>query len=172
MGASEHAVDDVGALIEELRIRRLHAHYADAVNRRAWDEFDDLFLPDAHLEVARHSAPSEFATGPGAIGDLIGGFLSKYDFLIQVILNARITVGYASDPQQAFARLYIAEYRQLTQGGRRLESSGSYHDVYRNVGGRWWFAQRRYDRIYATAPQDLEVHAFPTDLPFADGFRR
>jgi hypothetical protein len=155
-----------------LRIRRLHAHYVDAVNRRAWDEFDDLFLSDAELEVARHSAPSEFAAGPGDIGRLIGGFLTKYDFLIQVILNARVMVGYEGGLDRAFGRLYIAEYRQLTAGGRRIESSGSYHDIYRKVGGRWWFARRRYDRIFATAPKELEVHAAPSELPFLDGFRR
>ena len=67
-------------------------------------------------------------------------------------------------------RLYIAEYRQITGAGRRIESSGVYHDRYRRVEGRWWFARRRYDRLWATAPGDLETHTFPEDTGFEHAF--
>jgi SnoaL-like domain len=164
---------DVAALqdvIDEGRIRALHADYVDAVNRQAWSEFEDLFLPDAHLTVVKGPSSSDDVIGPAAIGGLIAGYVSVYEFLIQVVLNARIRVRYQGDPDRAFARLYIAEFRQVTTSGRSIESSGVYHDEYQRSEGRWWFARRRYDRIYATAPKELEVHPFPTDLPFADGF--
>jgi hypothetical protein len=161
------ALQDV---IDESRIRALHADYVDAVNRQAWDEFEDLFLPDAHLTVVKGPSATDEVTGPGGIGGLIAGYVSAYEFLIQTVLNARVRVRYQGDPDQAFARLYIAEYRQVTTSGRAIESAGVYHDIYQRGDGRWWFARRRYDRIYATSQLDLEVHPFPTELPFADGF--
>jgi hypothetical protein len=151
-------------VVDEARIRALHADYVDAVNRQAWGEFEDLFLADAQLTVV--------VTGPKAIGALIGGYVSRYDFLIQVILNARIRVRHEGDLDRAIARLYIAEFRQVTTSGRAIESAGIYHDEYRRVDGQWWFARRRYDRMYATAPSELDVHPFPTDLPVADALRR
>ena len=101
-------------VVDEARIRALHADYVDAVNRQAWEEFEDLFLPDAHLTVVKGDASPDEVTGPGAIGALIAGYVSVYDFLIQVVLNARIRVRQEGDPDRAFARLYIAEFRQVT----------------------------------------------------------
>jgi hypothetical protein len=164
---------DVGELrdvIDEMYIRRLHAWYADAVNRAAWGELPELFLPDAELTVARRSVAPDRVVGPDAIGELIGGYIARYDFLIQVILNARIQLRYQGDPDRAFARLYIAEFRQWSDTGRRIESSGVYHDEYRRLDDRWWFARRRYDRLYATASSDLEVHPFPAVVELEDPF--
>ncbi len=166
---------DVAALqdvVDESRIRALHADYVDAVNRQAWDEFEDLFLPDAHLTVVKGPSATDEVTGPGGIGGLIAGYVSVYEFLIQTVLNARVRVRHQGDPARAIARLYIAEFRQVTSSGRTIESAGVYHDEYQRRDGRWWFARRRYDRIYATAPKELDVHPYPTDLPFADGFGR
>ena len=43
------------------------------------------------------------------------------------------------------------------------------------VDGQWRFSQRRYDRLYATAPRELEVYPFPSasavDDPFAKNER-
>jgi hypothetical protein len=165
-------VAELQDVVDEARIRALHADYVDAVNRQAWGEFEDLFLPDAHLTVVRGEAAPDVVTGPAAIGALIAGYVSRYDFLIQVVLNARIRVRQEGDPDRAFARLYISEFRQVTTGGRAIESAGIYHDEYQRSDGHWWFARRRYDRMYASAPSELEVHPFPTDLPVSDGFRR
>ena len=46
--------------LDELRIRRLQSAYVDAVNRRAWSEFTDLFLPDS---VLRDVAPVDGGEG-------------------------------------------------------------------------------------------------------------
>jgi hypothetical protein len=164
---------DAGELrdvIDETNIRRLHAAYVDAVNRAAWSEFHNLFLPDVELTVARGSSAPDTVVGPDAIGQLIGGYIAKYDFLVQVITNARIELRYRGDPDQAFARLFIAEFRQWTETGRYLESAGVYHDQYRRVDGTWFFARRRYDRLYVTAPAALETHPFPSDIDFDDPF--
>jgi hypothetical protein len=167
------SVDAVGLqdVVDEARIRALHADYVDAVNRQAWEEFEDLFVPDAQLTVVRGDAAPDVVTGPGPIGALIAGYVSRYDFLVQVVLNARIRVRQDGDPDRAFARLYIAEFRQVTTSGRAIESAGIYHDEYRRGDGHWCFARRRYDRLYASAPSELEVHPFPTDFRVAEAFR-
>ena len=158
-------------VVDERAIRRLHAHYVDAVNRAAWGEFVDLFTPSAELTVSRGEAQPDRADGPVAIGELIAGYIAKYDFLVQVTLNARIELRRHGDVDAAGARLYIAEFRQWTNTGRRMESAGVYHDRYARVDGQWRFSQRRYDRLYATAPRELDVYPFPSagdvDDPFA-----
>jgi hypothetical protein len=173
--ASGRALDlpsELQQVVDECHIRRLHAAYVDAVNRAAWHEFAELFAPDAELTVSKGSgAEPDRVVGPTAIGELIGGYVSKYDFLVQTILNARISLREGGDDDVAVARLYIAEYRQWTSTGRRIESAGVYHDRYARIDGRWWFVQRRYDRLYATAPSDLEVHPFPGDVSFAGSLR-
>ena len=157
-------------IADERLIRRLHAHYVDAVNRSAWSEFADLFVPSAELTVSRGDGQVDRVVGPVAMGELIAGYIAKYDFLVQVVLNARIELRLGGDVDAAGARLFIAEFRQWTSNGRRMESAGVYHDRYTRVDGQWRFAQRRYDRLYATGQRDLEVYPFPAAGDFADPF--
>lgn len=170
MPQATYESDELRDVIDEMQIRRLHAAYVDAVNRFAWSEFHELFVPDAALTVQRAEGDSDDVIGPAAIGELIGGYVSHYDFLTQVVLNARVRLRYHKDIDQACARLYIAEYRQVSASGRRLESAGVYHDQYRRIEGSWWFVRRRYDRLYKSAPADLEVHPFPIDSGAGDFF--
>lgn len=162
--------DELRDIADERHIRRLHAAYVDAVNRFAWDEFHELFLPDAEVTVSRGDpGAADVVVGPTAVGEMIAGFVSRYEFLIQTVLNARVQLRTGGDPDAAFARLTIAEHRQLRDSGRFLESAGTYHDRYVRRDGRWWFAARRYDRTYMSAPKDVEVQGRP-DLPFPDPF--
>jgi hypothetical protein len=173
MPATEPPVDarELRDMADERAIRRLHAHYVDAVNRSAWDEFHDLFVPSAELTVSRGNGEVDRVVGPAAIGALIAGYIAKYDFLIQIVLNARIELRTNGNVDEAGARLYIAEHRQWTSNGRRMESSGVYHDRYARIDGAWRFTQRRYDRLYATGERDLEVYPFPTEGEFDDPFK-
>jgi hypothetical protein len=159
-------------IADERLIRRLHSHYVDAVNRSAWGEFADLFLPSAELTVSRGEAQPDRVVGPTAMGELIASYIAKYDFLVQVILNARIELRLHGDVDAAGARLFIAEFRQWTSNGRRMESAGVYHDRYSRVDGEWRFAQRRYDRLYATGQRDLDVYPFPAAGTFYDPFTK
>ena len=77
------------------------------------------------------------------------------------MLNARILLRVDDDIDRAAARLYIAEFRQFSNTGRVIESAGTYHDQYVRRDGSWRFERRRYDRMFATAPAELEVHPFP-----------
>ncbi|MYW01956.1 nuclear transport factor 2 family protein [Streptomyces sp. SID3343] len=132
---------------DELRIGRLHAAYVDAVNRKAWSEFEDLFTPAAELTVAVSEGDPVGAKGPVAIGALIDEFLKPLDFLFQTVLNARIVPGPDGDPDTARARLYIHEFRQVTTTGALRNSVGVYEDHYRRVDGRWLFERRSYTRL-------------------------
>ncbi len=158
---------DEADLLDELRIRRLQSAYVDAVNRRAWTEFVDLFLPTSVLEVRAGAERADEVVGPEAIGSLIGGYLEPLDFLVQVVLNARVVTRWRGEEDRAAARLSIAEHRQARGTGRERHSFGTYHDEYVRVDGRWWFARRRYDRQVVTAEpgagRDLDVVPMPED---------
>ena len=174
MTTSDPPIDarELRDIVDELAIRRLHAHYVDAVNRSAWGEFVDLFTPSAELTVSRGESQVDRVAGPTAIGDLIAGYIARYDFLVQVVLNARIGLRWRGDVDVASARLYIAEFRQWTNTGRRLESAGVYHDRYTRVDGQWRFSRRRYDRLYATTPRELEVYPYPSAGDVDDPFTK
>src|SRR5690349_12941994 len=69
----ERTMDDarVAETVDYVAIRRLQSAYADVCTRRAWTEFDGLFLPDALVEVdTRVGEPLRFV-GPREIGDFI-----------------------------------------------------------------------------------------------------
>jgi hypothetical protein len=68
--AANHSLEVVGLqdVVDEGRIRAFHAGHVDAVKRRAWEEFKDLFLPDAHLTVVRGDA------APDVVIPVAGGF--------------------------------------------------------------------------------------------------
>ena len=82
--------DEFRDVVGDSQIRRLHAAYVDAVNRAAWSEFEQLFLADAVVGVSRGGGHLDEVRGPTAVGQLIAGYVARYDFLVQVVLNARI----------------------------------------------------------------------------------
>ncbi|MBW8487491.1 nuclear transport factor 2 family protein [Actinomadura parmotrematis] len=146
MGAEE-----LRDIADERLIRRLLAAYVDAVNRGAWAEFGELFLPEAVVEVVRGPGlPADAATGPDGVAAMVSGFAGRFDFLVQALLNARVELRDGGDPDRASARVTIGEYRRLSASGRFVHSAGTYHDRYERRGGRWRFAGRRYERTYVS----------------------
>jgi hypothetical protein len=45
----------VAEAVHDTGVRRLQHAYADVVNRRAWSELDDLFVPDAVVTIDRRT---------------------------------------------------------------------------------------------------------------------
>jgi hypothetical protein len=154
-------VDLTQDAIDYLAITRLQAAYGDVVNRRAWAEFHDLFLPDAHVRVDTVTNPVVEANGPDELGRFIGGAVERFEFFEFVVLNTRVEIGPDGDADRAWARVFMCELRQEAASGRFTTAFGVYHDDYARVDGRWWFARRRYQSLARTGRG--EVFPFPTE---------
>ena len=149
--------------VDEAVIRSLQQAYADVVNRRAWAELADLFLPDLVLDLDLGTVHLR-ADGPEGVGAFIGERLDEFDFFEFVVLSSVVTLAPDGDPDHATARLYMCELRHAVADGRFTIAYGVYHDDHRRVDGRWWFARRRYTswaRTAADGPRALDVFAFP-----------
>jgi len=146
-------------------IQRLQGRYADAINRRAFDELTSLFTEDCPVTIdTRTREPFRFI-GPTAIGDFISAAVERFDFFEFVILSTRIEV---DGVDTAHGRLYLCEIRHEAASGTRSEAFGVYHDRYRRSsdGSGWRFEERRYHSLARSAAdpssgRDLDVFAFP-----------
>ncbi|HEV7527231.1 MAG TPA: nuclear transport factor 2 family protein [Acidimicrobiia bacterium] len=147
--------------IDYVAITRLQNAYADAVTRRAWAEFHDMFLPDAPVSVDTVTNPVIALTGPQAVGDFIGTAVERFEFFEFVPLSTRVTLRAGGDPDRATARLYICELRQDSASGHATQAFGVYQDDHRRVDGRWWFAERAYQSLARSGRG--EVFEFPKD---------
>jgi len=145
--------------IDYVAITRLQAAYADTVTRRAWDEFDAQFLPDAIVRVDTVTNPVVEVAGPVAVGTFIAGAIERFEFFEFVILNTHVEQRVDGDATRARARLYMCELRVDAASGRFTQAFGLYRDEYRSVDGRWWFARRDYQSL--TRSGRNEVFAFP-----------
>lgn len=157
-------VDELQDAVDYVAITRLQNAYADTVTRRAWSEFDDMFLAGAPVRVDTVTYPVIELAGPQAVGDFIGGAVERFEFFEFVPLSTRVELRAGGDADRATARLYICELRQDAASGHATQAFGVYQDEYRRVDGRWWFARRDYQSLARSGRG--EVFAFPTD-PFS-----
>jgi len=130
-----------------LAISRLQAAYADAVTRRAWSEFDDLFDPDATVDINKITEGSFQLIGPRAIADFISNAIARYDFFEFAILNAVVNIEGA---ESATGRVYFVELRQDAETGMWSEAYALYQDRYVRRDGRWRFQQRHHQTLART----------------------
>jgi hypothetical protein len=154
--------DDVLAeAVHDTGIRRLQAAYADAVNRRAWDEVAPLFVDGAPVRLDTRSGEVLRFEGGAAIASFIEGAVERFAFFEFVVLNAHVTFPDGPRAGTAACRLFMCELRTGREDGRLTTAFGLYHDRYRQDGGRWRFAERRYHSVARTAA-DLDVFPLPT----------
>jgi SnoaL-like domain len=153
--------DDVQDTIDYVAITRLQNAYADAVTRRAWAEFHEMFLADAPVRVDTVTNAVIELTGPQQVGDFIGAAVERFEFFEFVPLSTRVALRAGGDADHATARLYICELRQDSASGHATQAFGVYQDDYRRVDGRWWFARRDYQSLARSGRG--EVFAFPAD---------
>lgn len=166
--ADQTALEDV---IDYTAIRRLQDAYADVVTRRAWPELADLFLPDLRLDLDLRTMPARVMIGPQEIGGFIGASLEKFEFFEFVILNARVHLRDGGNPEQAVGRMFMSELRQERATGQFSTIYGVYHDRFRRLDGRWWFAARQYHSLArppAEPGRDMDVFAFPPAASFPE----
>jgi SnoaL-like protein len=147
--------------IDYVAITRLQNAYADAVTRRAWAEFHDMFLAGAPVRVDTVTNPVIELAGPQQIGDFIGDAVERFEFFEFVPLSTRVALRAGGDPDRATARLYICELRQDAASGRSTQAFGVYRDEYRRVDGDWRFARRDYQSLARSGRG--ETFAFPED---------
>jgi hypothetical protein len=146
--------------VHYVAIRRLQDAYADVVTRRAWSELDDLFVPDAVIELDTRVGDVIDIAGPHALGEFIADAIERFTFFEFVVLNTRIEIGRGSRAGTADARLYMCELRVEGDTGRWNNAFGVYHDRYRLRDTRWWFEQRRYHSLARPSVDGATVDAF------------
>jgi hypothetical protein len=157
--------DAVREAVDHVAVSRVQSAYADVVNRRAWDDFTQLFLPECTITVDKQSQDPLRFVGPQQIGDFIGRSIEGFEFFEFVILNSHIVLGRGEEgADAASSRLFMCELRQDRASGQWTNAFGVYHDQYRRVDGRWWFAQRHYQSLARTGRG--QVFEFPRHPPF------
>jgi hypothetical protein len=151
--------------IDYIAIRRLQSAYADSVNRRAWSDFSDIFLPNASVTINTQSSPAMKFSGPVEIGNFIRDAIQGFDLFEFVVLNTVVNFLPAEDTKakSATARVYMCEIRHEAATGRGSTAYGLYQDSYECANGQWRIAARLYQSIARTAP-DLTILPPPTLL--------
>ena len=153
---------DLNQTMDRVAIRDLLDSYADVINRRAFAELDDLFLPECEVVIDTRRGDPIVVVGGAGLGAFVDAAIERFDFFEFLILSARLWVDGGDD---ATGRLYMCEVRHDRESGQRSEAFGVYHDQFRRVDGRWWFAARRYHSLARTAAsgeRDLDVFDFPS----------
>ncbi|MAG31622.1 MAG: hypothetical protein CL908_12110 [Deltaproteobacteria bacterium] len=156
MGIEESAIEETVACVA---IQRLLAAYADAVNRRAWDEFPKLFLDDAVIEITPSKRAPLQVEGAGELARFIAEAIEGFEFFQLVFLNSHFELQVAEGT--ATGRNFMVEMRQDRASGRWTRVFGVYHDRYRQVERRWQFEHRAFHALAATAGRDNHVFDFP-----------
>jgi hypothetical protein len=151
-----------------IAITRLQARYADVVNRRTWPELEELFDAGAPIRVDTVTAPAHDFAGPVELGAFIGGAIERFDFFEFVILNTVVTVGDPTASDTATGRVFMCEIRHDRESAQYTVAFGVYHDRYRRTAAGWRFAQRDYQSLARTEPNE----AFPFPARFVDFTRQ
>lgn len=142
-----------------IAITRLQNAYGDAVTRRAWDEFDKMFDPQAVIRVDTVTSSVIECTGAKEIGEFIAKAVERFEFFEFVPLNAVVDLYPDHDSSKARGRLYICELRQERSNGHFTQAFGLYHDEFHRASDGWRFAARNYQSLARTGRN--EVFAFP-----------
>jgi hypothetical protein len=157
---SDPTAAELRAAVDEVAIRGLIAAYADVVNRRAWPELSELFVPDASIELDLRSSPPMRFAGPIEIGEFIAGAIERFLFFEFVALNMRVVR--AADPDRARVRTYMCELRQ-DRDGIPSRAFGLYQDDVVRAADGWRFAARHYQSI-ARGERGLDLMPSPEIL--------
>lgn len=158
-------MDHLQETIDYVAVSRLHHAYADIATRRAWDELDELFVPDIPVTIdLRDQDPYVFDSRAG-FKDFVSAAVDRFEFFEFVILNSRVYLEHDGDPDAAVARMYMSELRQDHAEHRWTVVHGVYHDEFHRIDDRWWYTRRGYSSL-ARPTRDVEAFPFPSSAPF------
>src|SRR3954469_8726444 len=91
--------------IDYVAVSRLHAAYADIATRRAWDELDEIFVPDIPVTVDLRDRDAVQCQSRGAFGGFVSAAVVRFEFFEFVILNSRVYLEHEGNPDAAVARM-------------------------------------------------------------------
>lgn len=146
-------------IADELSLRDLVNHYADAVSRQDAPGVAALFTADGEWEVVGHGHPK----GRDEIAAFLDELVTSWDTIVHALLSGRVHLD-PIDPNRAAGRWYISEFGRRVDG-TEVFFSGVYHDEYVRDTGIWRFARRRYDSLFRRVGDTVTTSAFPTDVP-------
>ena len=144
-------------LATDAEIRDLAARFSDAVNRRDFDAFGDLFTENGVWEIGE-PFPSR-AAGRENVATMLRNLWAPWDFFFQMTHTGVIDV--APDRQTATARWQMQEVARSPDGSQSYDNLAMYDDrLVRTHDGSWRFAERRYRYIWLSSA-DLVGRSIP-----------
>jgi len=158
-------MDPTRETIDYIAVSRLHHAYADIATRRAWDELDEIFVPEIPITVDLRDRDAYEFDNRQAFKEFVSAAVDRFEFFEFVILNSRVYLEHGGDADVAAARMYMSELRQDHAERRWTAVYGVYHDEFRRIDGRWWYVARNYSSL-ARPAHDVESFPFPTAAPF------
>lgn len=138
---------------DELAVRALVAHFADVVNRRAFDEVGSLWAPEGVWVVPGF----DDSVGVDAIRSRLEQLLGAHAALIQLVHSGRVWL----DGDRAKGRFYQSELALGADGVTRL-FAGCYTDDLARLEHGWRFTRRRYRSVLCSEGR-FETLAQPLD---------
>lgn len=154
---STHLEQTIERLAIDAEIRDLAARFSDAVNRRDFDAFGDLFADDGIWEIGEPFARR--AAGRQNVVTMFRNLLELWDFFFQATHTGVIDI--APDHQTATARWEMREIARTPDGSQSYDNVAVYYDQRaRTQDGSWRFAERRYYYIWLCSA-DLVGRSIP-----------
>lgn len=152
-------------VVDHLAIRDCMDRYTDAVNRRAWDEVEDLFEQEAGTwDVGGPDGPdglfSFFFKGAKNVAKGMKEVIEQTELCFQQNTTIVIEV----DGDRARARCGIRESTRMCDGETSSTLLGIYYDdLIRCEDGVWRFAIRRFRFVYldTATPNPGELFSRP-----------
>lgn len=129
----------------EAGIRKLHAHYADAVFRKDFEAFAQCFAEDGEWRIA-----GNVLRGREQIATAAEGFLGRSRHIFMTFREPLIV---REGKDKAHGRTYVSEQCCWLDGKTNL-TLGRYYEHFVDTGEGWLFSWRLYQVLY-TGPDDL-----------------
>ncbi len=148
--------------VDHVAITRLQRAYADIVNRRAWAELVEVFVPGITIDLDLVTRPPQRLVGAEAFASFVGPAMARFTFFEFVILNSHVELWPGGDRTAATARVFMCELRQGEGEVERTDAFGLYRDRYVLDGDEWRIAARRYRSMGRFPPG--ESFPLPADL--------
>lgn len=134
--------------IEDLEeIKQLKARYFYHLDRKEWDAWEQVFAPDALLDVS-----GEHPDAPDPSQHIVHGAAAIRDMVARV-LEGTVTVHHGHMPMisletdERATGVWAMEDQLFYADGARMTGYGHYHEEYRRVDGRWRIAKCKLTRL-------------------------